>query len=205
MSYRWWSADIHANHANICIYCGRPWLRTTELTEDQKWVSQEAALACAARMNDGLVRNFNERVAKNDQVVHVGDFSTSGKVNGISGLREPYTTFLSRLNGDWTLLTGNHDKQGKVKTIGPHLFTWVGGVPAFVTHRPTDDPRQDPELIEHVRKKCKFAIVGHVHKAWAVKRYDDGFLDINVGVDVRNYRPVRDDELVGIYRKETKT
>jgi len=154
-------------------------------------------------MNAGLTREINMRVKPGDRVIHVGDFATKGKVNGIPGLSGSYTEFLSGLNGTWSLLEGNHDKQGKVKTIGKHLFCHLGGFPVFVSHLPTDNENQDPLLIDYVRRACAFAICGHVHDAWTVKTCA-GIVNINVGVDVHKYRPISDDEVLGIYTKETR-
>ena len=203
MSKGWWVADIHANHANICIYCKRPWLRISDLGEDGKWVSQEAALACAERMNAGLVHNINERVKPDDHVRHVGDFATAGKVKGVAGTGEKYSGFLSKLNGRWTLLEGNHDKQGKVKTAGRHLFGTIGGYRYFASHLPTDNENHDPLLMDWVRRSCHFAIVGHVHDLWRTT-WRDGIFNINVGVDANNYRPVSDDEVIALYQAEPK-
>mgnify|MGYP003608729537 CR=1 FL=1 len=203
MSKRFHSADIHANHANICIYCNRPWLREADLTIDREWTSQLAASECAIRMNLGLTHNFNMRIKPEDRVVHYGDFATAGKVRGVNGTGESYLDFLNRLNGRWTLLRGNHDKQGRVKTIGDYLFGNIGPYRFFGSHYPTDDENQDPELIRYVRTTCQLAIVGHVHAAWKTK-WHDGILNVNVGVDVNNYIPLSDDEVLEIYEKETR-
>ena len=182
---RGFTSDFHLNHDNIIKYCGRPF-------HD------------AEHMRTRLIAGANERLGNDDVLVHVGDFMCYGSARGIPGAKIPWWKHAEALRAHLVLLGGNHDPNNKVKTAGDHLFCVVCGIPAFATHRPTDDPAHDPELIAYVRKTCKFAIVGHVHKAWETKRYPGGFLDINVGVDVRNFRPVLDDELAGIYRKETR-
>ena len=186
MSKRGWTADWHLNHGNVIQYDERPFRD-------------------AEHMRERLIAEANMRLGREDILVHVGDFMCYGSAKGVPGEKIPWYEHAALVEANLVLLKGNHDRTNKVKWAGDHMFVQVGGIPAFATHRPTGDPLQDPELMAYVRKKCKFAIVGHVHKAWAVKKYDDGFLDINVGVAVRNYRPVLDDELVGIYRKETKT
>ena len=186
MSIRGWSADWHLNHGNVIQYDERPFRD-------------------AEHMRERLIAEANMRLGREDILVHVGDFMCYGSAKGVPGEKIPWYEHAALVEANLVLLKGNHDRTNKVKWAGDHMFAQVGGIPAFATHRHSGDPLQDPELMAYVRKKCKFAIVGHVHKAWAVKKYDDGFLDINVGVAVRNYRPVLDDELVGIYRKETKT
>ena len=203
MSRRWWAADIHANHANICIYCRRPWLRASDLGPDGKWVSQEAASLCAERMNAGLARNINMRVKPGDRGVHVGDFSTKGKVGGIAGTRKGYLEFLDRLNGTWTLLEGNHDPQGRVKTVGKHLFGTIGPCRFFASHYPTDSEEHDPLLMDYVRATCHFAICGHVHGKWHTKACA-GIINVNVGVDANGLMPISDDEVLALYFEEKR-
>lgn len=203
MSRRYWSADIHANHANICIYTKRPWIRPDDLNDKGRWVSQEAAVACAKRMNRGIIQEFNMRIKPEDRVTHVGDFATHGKVLGIEGTRESYRDFLSQLNGTWTLMEGNHDRQGKVKTTCVWMVSPIGLYTAFVSHWPTTNPHIPPALRAYAKEHCEFAICGHVHDKWNIM-YDDGFLNINVGVDVRKYRPMSDDEVIGVYERSRK-
>jgi calcineurin-like phosphoesterase family protein len=185
MSKRGWSADWHLNHDNILGYSNRPFRD-------------------CLHMRERLIAETNMRLGAEDIFIHVGDFMCYGSAKGVPGLKTPWYEHVALIEANVVLLKGNHDRNNKVKWAGDHMFVQVGGVPAFATHLPTDNPLHDPDLIAYVRKKCKFAIVGHVHDKWAVKRYPGGFLDINVGVDVRNYRPVLDDELVGIYQKESK-
>lgn len=203
MSKRYWSADLHLCHANICIYCKRPWLRSEDLNNDHHWISSQAALQTATRMTDGLVREFNMRVKPEDRVVHVGDFMNRGVAKGVPGLRLSWLDVLAKFNGHWTLLEGNHDGQNKVKCIASWMISEIGNYRAFVCHYPTFHENMDPYLAEYVMRVCDFAICGHVHDHWKTM-WDMKLLNINVGVDVRKYRPVSDDEIIGIYEKEKR-
>jgi len=50
-------------------------------------------------MNEVLIRNWNERIRKEDTVYHLGDFGFGD-----------YSKILKRLNGNITLIRGSHDK-----------------------------------------------------------------------------------------------
>ena len=200
MSKRYWAADAHFNHPNVCIYGKRPWLKKDDLDAEGKWVSQEAATACGERMNAGLIHEFNMRVKPEDRVVHLGDFATKGSVRGVDGIKVPYTELLDKLNGHWTLIEGNHDKQGRVKTVGHTLFGNLGPLRFVAMHKPLCDWSCSIDLRDYAFKACDISIVGHVHTAWSARKYaKSGLIEINVGVDVRRWRPMSDDELIAEY------
>ena len=80
-------SDTHFNHANIIKYCSRPF----ESIE---------------QMNEELIKRWNNTVAKDDIVYHLGDFAF--------GSKEQLKEILGRLNGRVRLVMGNHDhKKGK--------------------------------------------------------------------------------------------
>lgn len=208
MSIQFLTADPHFGHGNICLYCKRPWLRKEDLSTDGlTFISPEAALACAERMDAGLIHNCNERVKPDDRVLCVGDFLNRGRAKGVMGLRTKYSDYLKALNGSWTLLRGNHDDQNKVKTTGDHMIGHWSHFKVFVSHYPTESVTHDPALMDYVHAYCDFTICGHVHEAWKIKLIECGrkpLLNINVGLDQWNYRPVTIDEVVKYYIKEKK-
>lgn len=203
MSKRFWTADFHANHGNVARYTNRPCIKKEELNEHGDFISSEAALACATRMNEMLIREANMRVKLDDTVVHVGDFATVGRARGVDGLRTSYREVLNRLNGHWILLEGNHETQGRVKFVGRHLLCNISHFSVFASHHPSDDLHQPPALIEYVKQHCDFQLCGHVHEKWLFK-WDGTLLNINVGVDQHKMRPISDDEIVNMYLKEKK-
>ena len=91
MNY-WWTADLHLGHANIIKYCNRPFKNLEH-------------------MNKVLIRNWNERVKKEDIIFHVGDFcfrnSPGGKLGEGGGI--PATEWEKKLNGKIIHIKGNHD------------------------------------------------------------------------------------------------
>ena len=74
--------DCHFGHRNIIKYCNRPFANVEEMTE-------------------GLIKNWNSVVGKNDIVYVVGDFALCGKQKIIE--------IGNRLNGRKRLILGNHD------------------------------------------------------------------------------------------------
>ena len=199
MALRFWTADLHLGHPSIVLYCKRPFVPegTTAFRD------KEHAVEVAKKMNTRLIANINERCKPEDALVHVGDFCTKGVAKEVEGLRLKYSDYLREIHCRVTLLEGNHDSQNGTKTIGRHLFTTIHGQSVFVSHYPTENIEFAPALIEYARANCAFAICGHVHDSWKFKVID-GLLNVNVGVDQWNYRPINDDELLRAIQKEKK-
>lgn len=178
---RFWSADMHLGHGRVIEFCDRPFKDCDH-------------------MNDRLVGEFNMRIKPDDVCVHVGDFAMK---NGWSH-RE-------RLHGDWVFIRGNHDKNNKVKSVGDWMFLRLSHFRVFVSHVPyfyrdeerTADFLLPDDLVAFVDATCDFAVCGHVHEKWTVSR-EGKIPTINVGVDRHKYRPVSDDELLEIFKKELK-
>ena len=192
MPYQFVSADLHLGHANICLYANRPYVMTEDL-KDGWWVSQEAAVQCAERMNKSLISYWNERVKPGDTVYHLGDFINIGKARGVKGLRNNWQHYEEQLNGKVVHILGNHDRNNKLRHGLESAIINVGGFRFLLKHHPTLEGEKGFNAI----------LCGHVHDKWKHK-WEKGVLFINVGVDVRNLRPVRMDEVIGIYRKLTK-
>lgn len=73
--------------------------------------------ADAEQMNEYMIRKWNGKVRKNDEVVIIGDFSW--------GSPEETTELLKRLNGRLYLIQGNHDRFLKKKEMDLKRFVWV--------------------------------------------------------------------------------
>jgi len=136
------SADTHFQHTDIIKHAKRPF----ESIED---------------MNETLISNWNSKVGINDEVIFLGDFAWKN-VN----------YFISRLNGNITFVTGNHDKF-KIN----NLELDINGEIIYCVHNP--DEAQDHNITLH----------GHVHNLWKYKKIKNKIF-INVGTDVWGYYPV---------------
>ncbi len=80
---RWIYSDPHFYHKNVIQYCSRPFEN----------------VEC---MNQAIIKNHNKIVNKNDKVFILGDISFAGKA--------ATKAIISKLNGNITLIMGNHDK-----------------------------------------------------------------------------------------------
>lgn len=75
----WFTSDHHFGHARIIALVRRPFASVEE-------------------MDEAMIARWNERVARDDLVYHLGDFSF-----------RDHTPYLARLNGQKRLIIGNHD------------------------------------------------------------------------------------------------
>ena len=137
------TADNHFFHGNIIRYCNRPFNSYQE-------------------MNEVMIKKWNDKVSKNDLVIHLGDFAFRNK----AGLIRP------KLNGTIILIRGNHDLDVKAENgfiiVEGNLI--IGN--NILSHRP---------LVE-VPKGFN-NIFGHIHNQQA-------FSGKCVCVEQTNYEPV---------------
>jgi calcineurin-like phosphoesterase family protein len=174
---RWFTADTHFGHAKVIPYCQRPWSSVPE-------------------MNEGLIQNWNAVVKSTDEVFILGDFSFLNTALTIELIR--------RLNGKLTLVKGNHDNVRSMEKAARLGFTnWfpiasqitLNGELFELSHFPYTGDTMVPErfLDKRVKDQGRRILHGHIHKLWKV----NGRM-INVGVDVWNYRPVSEEEILAI-------
>ena len=191
MSLRYWTADLHLGHANIALYCKRPWLKDSYLGPDGRWACTETKDECALRMNTGLICNMNMRITTEDTVVHVGDFCCRGGERGVLGVKTKAKEWEERLNGKWVFITGNHDDNNTVKHTIDTAVVSLCGVRALVQHRPIERACEVPDF-------CDFVICGHVHDKWKIN-WVEGICMVNVGVDANRFIPLTDNEVFERY------
>jgi calcineurin-like phosphoesterase family protein len=101
------SADPHDSHPKIIEICGRP----TTIEDHRRWLIEDV---------------YNKYVGKKDRLYLLGDVSFAAKV-------EAETKFLSKLNGQKTLIVGNHDKNIRTSTYFGEItqiknFTFSRGI-----------------------------------------------------------------------------
>lgn len=127
--------------------------------------------ASVGEMNRTIIENWNAVVSNDDTVYHLGDICFR------------YPEVIKSLNGKIWLVRGNHDKgftDTKLKNNGVHMVSKVpievevDGVRVLLMHAPIN-----------TSKTASVWLCGHVHEKWfSYGRY------INVGVDVRGFKPV---------------
>ena len=180
MAKIFYTADWHLGSTKVLEVYNRPF-RTAEY------------------MNRVLVQNCNLYAAeKADIVIHVGDFACFKKDRDDYGLSETPNNFIKLLRANFINIEGNHDSRNKVKSIGKYLRTSLGPfIDVSVGHYPSSDPKAEGTF-----KKGDIRLCGHVHNNW--KYFFDKehlVLNVNVGVDVWDFRPISEDELVSCIRK----
>jgi calcineurin-like phosphoesterase family protein len=194
----WYSSDHHFGHARIIELCDRPF-RDVE------------------HMDEELIARHNAMVAPEDTVWFLGDVAL-GKIRETLPL-------VSRMNGRKILVAGNHDRcwagHKRVRPSDVTMYVEAGFTALFlVPDKVEPAPREavavvpgwnDPVVFSHMphagdsqdedrhaghrppRHEDIWRVCGHVHEKWTVSDRQ-----INVGVDVWDYRPVHSTELVRI-------
>jgi calcineurin-like phosphoesterase family protein len=185
----WFTADTHFGHANIIKYCDRP------------FTSLES-------MRAGLVQRWNEVVAAEDRVLVLGDFAL-GRIEQTLGV-------LKELNGNKDLIVGNHDRpfhpdprrraewttrylDAGFRSVVPGTigFSLGGRYPVLLGHFPYSGDSHGPDRYADQRPiDTGLPIVhGHVHTTWRLSGRQ-----LNVGVDVNDYTPVSEDDVIATLR-----
>jgi len=157
----WFTADHHFGHSNIIKYCNRPF-KSVE------------------HMNAEMVRRWNERVASEDRVFHLGDFCFEGNSRS-----ETFKSWTNILNGEIILIRGNHDRWRNSRIVSADIK--LGGRLIHLSHR--------PEFVYELN------FCAHVHNGWRVKRKDRKVV-VNVGVDVWDFYPVTLAEILDVIKNE---
>lgn len=183
----WFASDHHYCHKNIITYAQRPFANLDEM---------EAA----------LIANHNALVAPDDTVYFVGDFAL--------GDRKVSVPIVQQLNGNITLIAGNHDdcfqvrskavkarefyiESGFVDVVHGLELTLSDGTEVLVDHFPYKGDHTIEERFSELRPRDdgKWLIHGHVHNLWTVRERQ-----INVGVDAWNFRPISENTILSIIR-----
>lgn len=192
------TGDTHFRHANIIIYCERPYLQDGDTYYDSSkerkyWVSKDIKNQRSKEMTDDLVERWNNVVSENDIVYHVGDFGWFEKPEHID-------SFLKKLNGKISLIQGNHDRP------------WIGQVRSF---KWVSQPYQgkmvkiDGQNIFLYHTACRVWDKSH-HGSWHLYGHSHGNLEVltkvnafDVGIDNHpEYRPYHFDEVKSIIREK---
>lgn len=180
----WFTSDLHLGHARIIELCNRPFSSVDE-------------------MNERIIENWNDNVQEDDTVYVLGDVAL-----GTLGDSLP---LCEQLAGRKYLVPGNHDRvwSGYSKKGVRELdilryeeagFTILENIETYkgwkLCHFPTSgDSHTDDRFPEYRPSilKDEWLIHGHVHNMWRINRNQ-----INVGVDVWFFKPVREDVIQNI-------
>ena len=138
-----------------------------------------------AEMDAAMVANWNAVVGEDDEVWHLGDFARTAKQAG---------ALLPRLNGRKHLVLGNNDPAAVASlgwaSVSSYAEIEVDGVSLVLCHYP----------FRSWNGMHRGAVNLHGHSHGRLKALLRQF---DVGVDVRDFRPVRLDELLPAKRRST--
>jgi calcineurin-like phosphoesterase family protein len=168
------TSDTHYGHENIIKYCKRPFSSVQE-------------------MNDGLVKNINEKVGQLDTLWHLGDFSMGGESN--------FLEFRKRINcQNVVLILGNHDSK-KVVYKHKSLFKAIhefyeyssgNGFSVVMCHYALK--------VWNKSHYGRYHLYGHSH---GTLPDDPNSLSFDIGVDCHNFMPLSVEEIKVIMSKKT--
>lgn len=171
----YFTSDFHLGSSNVIEYSHRPFEN-------------------AGHMNDVLIRRVNQMLDKHDVLFHVGDFMLAGYDR--HDVKHDYSdikieTYLDQIKPHIILLNGNHDSNHNCHAMCNYVYVnlnknWKN---ISVSHLP----------ITKSYESLKIHLCGHVHFKW-LANFDKNtnVLNINVGVDVWDYRPVDSETLVKV-------
>ncbi len=173
------TSDTHFGHKNIIDYCDRPY--TTLDGHPDVWA-----------MNRDLIARWNAVVGVDDEVLHLGDFAMGNK--------NDWAQIRLSLNGSIVLIKGNHDNKTHLWMLpGDTMVKSLIRNNVFMAHIPPGESEYDKvrnrELVpEKVPPGTTVMLCGHVHNLWAEKQMGE-LRVVNVGVDVRGFRPIKPEEI----------
>lgn len=177
---RYWTADFHLGF---------------ELLLDSNQVGKERRpFDTVEQMNSALLFQCVQQVQPDDVIVHLGDFASKGNDRGHKGLDFNPQTIVSKIPATFVNIRGNHDSSNNVKWLCESMRTNLGR--RFPTVSCSHYPTYDHRCVGHFQKG-DIHLCGHVHKKWRhCLDVTNQCLNINVGVDVWNYKLVSEDNLI---------
>lgn len=163
MPRTWFISDTHFCHTRIIELARRPFGDVRE-------------------MDEAMIRAWNDVVAPDDTVRHVGDFAASKDYDRISAV-------FARLSGVKHLVVGNHDVENECTmtldwvSITQTSTVEVDGTEFFLCHYPWKTWPGARDGAIH--------LFGHLHGRWAGTDKS-----IDVGVDAWGFRPISAAEIL---------
>lgn len=151
------TSDQHFDHTNTISYFKRPFRSVKD-------------------MNETMIERWNERVDKNDVVLHLGDLMVNPSETRLRNLRK-------RLNGSITVIMGNHELKNatsnarKLRNAGFEVsMKGIVKNGLVLTHKPVPSSKLKQGMVN---------VHGHIHN---LKNRDKRH--INACVEMTNYYPV---------------
>lgn len=168
MKETWFISDTHFSHKNIIKYCNRPFSSIEE-------------------MDETLIANWNSRVKPNDTVFHLGDFAFS---------KQP-ERYLERLNGNITLIRGNHDHDNIVNALAMYSNIEIVDYKEISIANRTIVMLHYPMYTWNKKPHGAIHLYGHVHNG---NNFDLGIGNsaVNMCVEWWKYAPVNISDILNL-------
>lgn len=154
-------SDTHFGHAAILNF------------KCNDGVTPVRSFSSVEEMDEFMVSSWNAVVSPEDKVYHLGDVT----------MKKPFLPILARLNGDKTLIAGNHD----IFNTSEYL-KYFSNVRAY---RVLNTPKNKRVILSHIpinsesRGRFSLNVHGHLHQ----NKLEDPWY-YNVSVEQINYTPV---------------
>ena len=133
-------SDTHFFHEKII-----GWSRTQYKTVDE--------------MNEEIIRIWNSKINPEDTVLHLGDFAFGTDLEAIENV-------IKRLNGNISLILGNHDTSFKVKELYVRYFKILGSLTMgkyYFSHEPLHFEAINPAQLRSDGRQAVINVHGHLH------------------------------------------
>ena len=167
-------SDAHFMHENIIGYCNRPFKNAREMTET-------------------IIRNWNDSISNDDQVIFLGDF-----VVGCKNPKDISEYIYSCLNGEKFFIRGNHDTDEKIS----EKITWM---PKDCKVRWVNYKNCSIALSHYPYKNSDIKPLanaiymhGHTHDTKLVSNINNRI--INVSCEAVNYTPISFEKIVEVIK-----
>ena len=170
------TSDLHFYHDKIIRHTQRPFHNVEE-------------------MNTVLIKKWNAKIAHDDEVYILGDFTMKGA--------DIASTCLYSLKGKKHLIRGNHDDFVDSPQFEQSLFVSIRDY-MEITYLNTHFVLFHYPIVEwHGCRKGAIALHGHQHnhKSYNIENLKNGILRYDVGVDANNMEPVSAEEIIDFFKK----
>lgn len=164
----------------------------THCGHNQPFLYEPRGFSSVEEMDETIIENWNKIVKPDDMVIHLGDVILNDNEHGLECLR--------RLNGQISLVWGNHETDTRKKFLGalPNVITLgyahqfkYGKLTFYLSHYPALTANYDDKhFSQHV-----FNLHGHTHQRANWLDPKNPFM-YHVGLDSHNNTPVHIDEII---------
>jgi len=185
---RFYTADTHFGHKRIIELSNRPFNDVDE-------------------MNHRIINNINQVAGPDDELWILGDMAMGTLVETLE--------LIKLINPSVHLVNGNHDRtwrgakekdraktplyiEAGIQSIQDEAIHNIDGIPVRLSHFPYagDHTEEDRHVEWRPADDGMWLLCGHVHELWG----QQGMM-INVGVDVRNFCPISEEDVLGLIRR----